>query len=301
MHVLLLALQQPAAELFFNFDQLLLLRRGGETVYFGSIRDRAKPLVKYMEDMSRAVLPLRTNPANWMLDVLSAFPSDTCCCGKRRSRLLISPFCVCAPTHRADKNAPGCRKDIDYADAYKASSLCSVVTKEVEEMITASKSIPQPDPSEWRITLSPFQKFKVVFGREWPASMVHGPCGLHGSARAGTDVVACPCVCCVHTGTARDYWRDLYYNVARFVAVVALGVFLGLVFYNVSPTCSIALAAAVLCARLCVSCAPAAAVLFPRWHPVPHRLSVHGWPFHWYHLHQHVHWPRVQRACCVLP
>lgn len=34
-------------------------------------------------------------------------------------------------------------------------------------------------------------------------------------------------------GTANDYWRDLAYNLARFVAITALGVFLGLVFYNV--------------------------------------------------------------------
>lgn len=55
----------------FNFDQLLLLRRGGDVVYFGSIRDRAKPMVKYLEAVSGSTLPRQTNPANWMLDVLS--------------------------------------------------------------------------------------------------------------------------------------------------------------------------------------------------------------------------------------
>ena len=63
--------QQPAAELFFSFDQLLLLKRGGHTVYFGSIRNRAKAMVAYFETISASKLPFRVNPANWMLDVLS--------------------------------------------------------------------------------------------------------------------------------------------------------------------------------------------------------------------------------------
>ena len=67
-------LQQPAAELFYGFDQMLLLQRGGDMVYFGSIRDRAKPMVKYLEAISGSKLPLRVNPANWMLDVLSKCP-----------------------------------------------------------------------------------------------------------------------------------------------------------------------------------------------------------------------------------
>ncbi len=66
-------LQQPSAEVFYDFDQMLLLQRGGDMVYFGSIRDRAKPMVTYLEAVSGSKLPPRVNPANWMLDVLSAY------------------------------------------------------------------------------------------------------------------------------------------------------------------------------------------------------------------------------------
>jgi ATP-binding cassette subfamily G (WHITE) protein 2 (PDR) len=63
-------LQQPSSDIFFRFDQLLLLKRGGETVYFGSVLNRARPLVDYMSEKSGAAIPTRTNPANWMLNVI---------------------------------------------------------------------------------------------------------------------------------------------------------------------------------------------------------------------------------------
>ena len=64
-----LAVQQPSSEIFFRFDQLLLLKRGGEVVYFGSCLDRARPLVAYFTEQSGTQIPPRTNPANWMLNV----------------------------------------------------------------------------------------------------------------------------------------------------------------------------------------------------------------------------------------
>ena len=39
-------------------------------VYFGSVEDRAKPLVKYLEAIpGTKPLPPHTNPADWMLTV----------------------------------------------------------------------------------------------------------------------------------------------------------------------------------------------------------------------------------------
>ena len=63
-------IHQPSADIFFRFDQLLLLKRGGEVVYFGSVLNRARPLVDYFTEKSGATLPQRTNPANWMLNVI---------------------------------------------------------------------------------------------------------------------------------------------------------------------------------------------------------------------------------------
>lgn len=45
-------------------------QKGGKVVYFGSVEDRAKPLVRYLEAIPDAPkLPSHTNPADWMLHV----------------------------------------------------------------------------------------------------------------------------------------------------------------------------------------------------------------------------------------
>ena len=42
-------IHQPSAELFQVFDRLLLLRKGGETVYFGDLGRNATTLINYFE------------------------------------------------------------------------------------------------------------------------------------------------------------------------------------------------------------------------------------------------------------
>ena len=42
-------IHQPSGELFQVFDRLLLLRKGGQTVYFGDIGERSKTMIKYFE------------------------------------------------------------------------------------------------------------------------------------------------------------------------------------------------------------------------------------------------------------
>ncbi|KAH9255622.1 hypothetical protein BASA81_006452 [Batrachochytrium salamandrivorans] len=62
-------IHQPSAEIFKKFDRLLLLKRGGEVVYFGPTQD----LVKYFEAVPGVgSIPNGLNPASWMLDVIGA-------------------------------------------------------------------------------------------------------------------------------------------------------------------------------------------------------------------------------------
>jgi ATP-binding cassette subfamily G (WHITE) protein 2 (SNQ2) len=42
-------IHQPSGELFQIFDRLLLLKKGGQTVYFGDIGDGSSTLLKYFK------------------------------------------------------------------------------------------------------------------------------------------------------------------------------------------------------------------------------------------------------------
>ncbi|KAG5650931.1 hypothetical protein H0H81_010506 [Sphagnurus paluster] len=71
------SIHQPSAELFQVFDRMLLLRKGGETVYFGDLGKNATTLINYFESNgSRECLP-DENPAEFMLDVIGAGATAT--------------------------------------------------------------------------------------------------------------------------------------------------------------------------------------------------------------------------------
>ncbi|KAI1827147.1 ABC multidrug transporter [Xylaria intraflava] len=66
----LVTIHQPSASLFAQFDTLLLLAKGGKTVYFGDIGDNGATVKGYF-DRNGAPCPQNTNPAEHMIDVVS--------------------------------------------------------------------------------------------------------------------------------------------------------------------------------------------------------------------------------------
>jgi ABC-type multidrug transport system ATPase subunit len=68
---ILCTIHQPNAALFENFDRLLLLQRGGRTVYFGDIGKDAHVLRSYLESHG-AVTPAKANVAEYMLEAIGA-------------------------------------------------------------------------------------------------------------------------------------------------------------------------------------------------------------------------------------
>ncbi|KAF1354842.1 ABC transporter [Delphinella strobiligena] len=66
----LVTIHQPSAQLFSQFDTLLLLSRGGKTVYFGEIGEKAKTIKSYFKSYD-AACPDHVNPAEHMIDVVS--------------------------------------------------------------------------------------------------------------------------------------------------------------------------------------------------------------------------------------
>ncbi|KAH7112292.1 ABC-2 type transporter-domain-containing protein [Dactylonectria estremocensis] len=71
----LVTIHQPSAQLFAQFDTLLLLAKGGETVYFGEIGEHAKTIKEYFGRFG-APCPKEVNPAEHMIDVVSGHLSQ---------------------------------------------------------------------------------------------------------------------------------------------------------------------------------------------------------------------------------
>ncbi len=89
----LVTIHQPSAQLFSQFDRLLLLTRGGKTVYFGDIGAGCQTMKDYFSRNGEPC-PVGTNPAEHMIDVVSGHKSD-----KDWARIwLESPECETAKT-----------------------------------------------------------------------------------------------------------------------------------------------------------------------------------------------------------
>ncbi|OAX36454.1 pleiotropic drug resistance ABC transporter [Rhizopogon vinicolor AM-OR11-026] len=74
---ILCTIHQPSAELFQVFDRLLLLRKGGQTVYFGDIGDQSSILLDYFERNGASPCNADANPAEYMLDTIGAGATAT--------------------------------------------------------------------------------------------------------------------------------------------------------------------------------------------------------------------------------
>ncbi|KAF1813415.1 putative ABC transporter [Eremomyces bilateralis CBS 781.70] len=69
---ILCTIHQPSSVLFQYFDNLLLLKSGGKTAYFGPIGNNGRTLINYFESNGGKRCPPQTNPAEYMLDVIGA-------------------------------------------------------------------------------------------------------------------------------------------------------------------------------------------------------------------------------------
>ncbi|KAG0700792.1 ABC-2 type transporter-domain-containing protein [Suillus ampliporus] len=69
---ILCTIHQPSAELFQVFDRLLLLKKGGQTVYFGNIGEGSSTMLEYFQRNGAPRCDPEANPAEYMLDVIGA-------------------------------------------------------------------------------------------------------------------------------------------------------------------------------------------------------------------------------------
>ncbi|CAC9892285.1 unnamed protein product [Aureobasidium pullulans] len=73
---ILCTIHQPSSVLFEEFDELLLLKSGGRTVYHGELGDGSKNLITYLEKNGEQECPADANPAEWMLEAIGAGNPD---------------------------------------------------------------------------------------------------------------------------------------------------------------------------------------------------------------------------------
>ena len=73
---ILCTIHQPSALLLQEFDRLLFLQKGGQTVYFGELGENFHTLINYFEKYGAHPCPKEANPAEWMLEVVGAAPGS---------------------------------------------------------------------------------------------------------------------------------------------------------------------------------------------------------------------------------
>ena len=120
-------IHQPSVDIFDAFDELLLLKRGGRTIFHGPIGSRAFDLISYFSSTHEAVKPCPEglNPATWMLEITALRPEA--------------------------------RLGIDFADIYDISELSQHNDTIVKELSVPSGPEPKTLPDEFA------QPFSVQF------------------------------------------------------------------------------------------------------------------------------------------
>lgn len=113
---ILCTIHQPSAILLKEFDRLLFLQKGGQTVYFGDLGDNCSTLIEYFEKYGAHKCPPDANPAEWMLEVIGA--------------------------------APGSHASQDYYEVWKNSTEFSQVHEELDKMEIELSKIPHEKTTE---------------------------------------------------------------------------------------------------------------------------------------------------------
>ncbi|KAF5603178.1 ABC transporter CDR4 [Fusarium subglutinans] len=124
---ILCTIHQPSGIIFQQFDRLLLLAKGGRTVYFGDIGENATALTGYFERHDAVRCRPEENPAEWMLHVIGA--------------------------------APGAHTDRDWVETWKSSSDFQRVQKELDNLTQSRHVSSEADTHDTSYAASVSQQF----------------------------------------------------------------------------------------------------------------------------------------------
>ncbi|KAK8943596.1 Pleiotropic drug resistance protein 12 [Platanthera guangdongensis] len=128
-------IHQPSVDIFEAFDELLLMKRGGQVIYFGPLGQHSEKLIEYFESVPQVLkITDKVNPATWMLDVSSI--------------------------------SVEVRLGVDFATIYQSSDL---YTKNKELINDLSKPASGTSDLHFptRYSQSSFGQFKTCFWKKW--------------------------------------------------------------------------------------------------------------------------------------
>ena len=192
-------IHQPSAVIFEAFDSLLLLRRGGQTVFFGELGEQSAHLVSYFEAIPDvAAKPKGHNPATWMLEVIGAGTGG---------------------------NTAG--SVVDFHEYYKQSSACVINTAKVD--VLCAETIDEND-------LENGQNNIVVKNSECGFLPVY--CGAPGNTGGDTSVGFQYTTSYttqfryLMTRFLLSYWRSPKYNFARMVVSIVIALIFSSTYAN---------------------------------------------------------------------
>lgn len=131
---ILCTVHQPSSLLFQRFDRILLLAKGGKTVYFGDIGRNSETLLDYFSRNGAPKCHPGTNPAEYMLEAIGA--------------------------------APGARTEIDWPAVWKQSSEYAGVQQELANLRALanqpSSTMESTEGSHQTFAASFIDQFKAV-------------------------------------------------------------------------------------------------------------------------------------------
>ncbi|KAL3618291.1 transcription factor [Castilleja foliolosa] len=128
-------IHQPSIDIFESFDELLLMKRGGQVIYAGPLGRHSQKIIEYFEGVPGVPrIKEKYNPATWMLEASSI--------------------------------STEARLEIDFAEYYKSSSL-----NERNNVLVKELSIPAPGSKDIYFTTqysqSTLGQFKNCLWKQW--------------------------------------------------------------------------------------------------------------------------------------
>lgn len=124
------------------FDQLLLLDKGGTTLYFGDIGPAAATVIKYFEGQNAPACRAHENPAEWILQVTGNLEKTT------------------------EADSPLVARE-DWAQKWELSREKVAVLKELTNLKNPRSNSPTTTPEEYQhaYATTQFQQFVIVSRR----------------------------------------------------------------------------------------------------------------------------------------